>query len=80
VHNGRPAAAGRALLGLDFVFVSPFFSFLSFALDHMPRLAGCRLVCALHEHAAHTRRSLDKKFKYTNLFEVYTMGVIFSRG
>jgi len=31
-------------------------------------------VCALHEHAAHTRRMLDKKFKYTNLIETYTMG------
>ena len=39
-------------------------------------------VCALHEHAAHTRRMLDKKFKYTNLIETYTMGGgnFFSRG
>jgi len=44
VGNGRPAAAGRALLGFDFVFVFSFFSFLSLALDHIPRLAGCRLV------------------------------------
>jgi len=27
VANGRPAAAGRALLGLDFVFVFSFFFF-----------------------------------------------------
>lgn len=34
-------------------------------------------VCALHEHDAHTCRSLDKNVKYTNLFEAYTMGCKF---
>gem|GEM_PF-6446375 len=43
-------------------------------------MVGCWLVCALHEHAAHTRRSLDKKFKYTNIIEADTTGVKFSRG
>jgi len=30
-------------------------------------------VCALHEHAAHTLRKLDKKFKNTN--KLYEAGI-----
>jgi len=37
-HNGPPAAAGRALLGVDFVFVFSSFYFLPLALDHLARL------------------------------------------
>jgi hypothetical protein len=38
--NVPPAADGRVLLGLDFVFVSFSFTFLPFTLDHLPRLAS----------------------------------------
>jgi len=43
-------------------------------------MVGCKLVCALHEHVVHTCRSLDKKFKYTNLIEAYTTGGKFPEG
>jgi len=39
-HTGQPAAAGRALLGLIFVFVLFSFTFLLPALNHLPRLAS----------------------------------------
>jgi len=35
-----PAAAGRALLGVDLVFVFSSFTFSSLALNHLPRLAS----------------------------------------
>ena len=79
--NGRPAPAGEGLLGLVFVFV---FSSSIFFVARFESLGlhgfGCKLVCALHEHAAHTLRRLDKKIKNTNLSETDTKGVKFSRG
>jgi len=36
--NGRPAAAGRALLGMDFVFVHFHFTSIPLTLNHLARL------------------------------------------
>jgi len=48
--NGRPAAAGRALLGLVLVFVFSSFLLLPLALDQLPRLASAAglLVAVVH--------------------------------
>jgi len=76
--------AGSRWAGLTWVGLSIRFFFISFSFACFGSLAppgfGCRLVCALHEHAVHTLRRLDKNVKNTNFYEIDMKGVkIFQR-